>query len=223
MQRKRARPIRRTQAERKSATRSRVIEGTTLLIRQSGISNVTVARIVAKTGVSWGAMQNLFGTKDMILVAVCENFVATCIEKLTALDGGRYQSLADRVRAIVECTRAIYETPAFDAAAQVFRNPPQDKAAHRKLAGVLHEGRANMNRTWQHLFRDTRVDDEDLVFARHFITMALAGLAAPRDANDPIVYEWQVPYESFADRAIDSLIEYIVELLEGKHRARRRR
>ena len=213
---------RRTQAERRASTRTKAIAGTIELIRRTGMANVTVANIVTQTGVSWGAMQNLFGTKDYVLVAICEEAIGTMIGRLDALSCPPGSSVAQRVRAIIDCTRAIFEEPAFSVAAEIYRNAPQDEAVRRKLRKALREGRANMDRTWRHLFDGTRVDSDKLIFARHLVSMALFGLSARNGVNDPLSYEWQIPYDSFAERAIDFLVEHITALLEPEARPRSR-
>jgi len=58
------------QARKTQRTRARLIEATLGLIREHGFSAATAGRIARRAGVTWGAAQYQFGSKEDILEAI---------------------------------------------------------------------------------------------------------------------------------------------------------
>ena len=190
-----------------------VVNGVIDLINEVGIANLTVTSIVKRTRVSWGATQNLFGTKDGLMLAICDLSLQAIKDKLAAISCSDDSPPSQRVRTVVNCMREIYKMPVYLASAEVYRNPPRGKASRQRLTAMLHHGRSEMDRAWLRLFQASGLDQKDVIFVRHIINMALAGLGRDREWKDPISYEWHIPYDSFADGAVEFLIASIENFL----------
>jgi AcrR family transcriptional regulator len=79
---------RRTQAERTAATRSALIAAARSLFAEHGFSGVGTQAIVAKAGVTRGALYHQFADKDELFVAVFEEVEAEVMAKVAEAVGG---------------------------------------------------------------------------------------------------------------------------------------
>lgn len=64
--------IRRTQAERREATRQKLLDATIACLARDGFSGTTISRIVAEAQVSHGASGHLFENKTAMLLAAAD-------------------------------------------------------------------------------------------------------------------------------------------------------
>ena len=73
---------RRSHAERTAETRAKLIEAVVDSIAELGVQRATAQVIVARAGITWGAVQHHFGGKDGLLMAVLEDSFARFAERL---------------------------------------------------------------------------------------------------------------------------------------------
>src|SRR5436309_11852144 len=65
---------RRTQEERSATTRRRLIDAAVECLNESGYLEATLEVVAARAGVSRGAVQHHFGSRNDLLIAVVEDF-----------------------------------------------------------------------------------------------------------------------------------------------------
>ncbi len=65
-------PTRRTQAERRAATRQKILDATIVCLARDGFSGSTISRIVTEAQVSHGASGHLFDNKNAMLLAAAD-------------------------------------------------------------------------------------------------------------------------------------------------------
>ncbi|AIY01373.1 Transcriptional regulator, TetR family [Arthrobacter sp. PAMC 25486] len=107
------------QQDRSRATRERLLESAVTLLSETGWNNTTVTTVAAHAGVSRGATQHHFPTRDDLFTAAIEHMtVARVHEVRTALaihSGGRAP-----VREVLDSLVGLYTGPLFKAALQVW-------------------------------------------------------------------------------------------------------
>lgn len=83
-------PARRSQAERREATRQKLLAATMLCLARDGYAGTTISRIVAEAQVSHGASGHLFDSKNAMLLAAADE----------AFSGfyGRWVSMAQHIQ-----------------------------------------------------------------------------------------------------------------------------
>src|ERR1700712_4882719 len=91
-----------TQVQRTASARRRLIAAATILVAEQGVGNTSVAAIGDQAGMSRGAVNFHFGSKDELLTAVAEEVTADWEAKV--IDGSRpdtlvTESLADAQQA----------------------------------------------------------------------------------------------------------------------------
>lgn len=78
-----ARP-RRTQAERRAATRRALLDATLDVLAEVGYSNLTTAHVVARAGVTRGAQAHYFATKADLVVQALHHLTDRLIDEMIA-------------------------------------------------------------------------------------------------------------------------------------------
>ncbi len=123
--------VREPQQERSRLTRERLLRSTIEVLARDGWAAATVAVVAENAGVSRGAAQHHFPTRESLITATLEQI----FEDMTA-DASRADAElpdgTDRVAAVVQRAVAIYTGPVFKASLQVWAAAASD-AALREL------------------------------------------------------------------------------------------
>lgn len=105
--------------DRSRATRLRLLEATVRCMAESGWAGSTNAVIAEAAGISKGALQHHFPTREELVVAALEHMFARRTEVVLAAAIPESAG-ADRVHAAVECLVEVYAGELFGAALQVW-------------------------------------------------------------------------------------------------------
>lgn len=119
--------VREPQQDRSRATRERLLSSTVDLLATQGWAATTVAKVAEEAGVSRGAAQHHFPTREALFTAVIEQMYET----MTAEVGDALVDIPvgpDRIAAVVDQAVAIYTGKRFKAALQVWSAAASDEA-----------------------------------------------------------------------------------------------
>lgn len=180
---------RRTQAERTAETRTRIIAATVEGINEVGFQRTTTAEISRRSGLTWGAIQHHFGSKDGILAAVLEDsfnrFAAGLAEAFEPL--GPETSLRERIDAFVDAAWSHFESIHYRATFEILLEEATARRVDPERAGDLswqEEMLLALTRTWQQLFPDVRLGRWGTMMILHYTISTLAGLASSNMLSD---------------------------------------
>ncbi|WLP89622.1 TetR/AcrR family transcriptional regulator [Gordonia sp. NB41Y] len=138
------------QQERSRITRERLLSSTIEALAQDGWSAATVAAVAERAGVSRGAAQHHFPTREALITATLEQVFDDLADSATRAHP--VPDDADRVSAAVEHAVAMYTGTEFKAALQIWAAAASDsalralilpmearfaRAAHRTTMAVL--------------------------------------------------------------------------------------
>ncbi|MBS0578843.1 MAG: TetR/AcrR family transcriptional regulator [Proteobacteria bacterium] len=162
------------QALKTQRTRTRLIEATLGLIRERGFSAATASNIARRAGITWGAAQHQFGSKEEILEAILALAYRRYLEAMAApgLGGG---SRRRRARELVDRMWRHYQGDHYRVSLEILR-ATRGARAHRARAWEQRQGRAHL-RVVRHLFPDSPLTDARLREALTFTHCCLAGLS----------------------------------------------
>ncbi|AHH95527.1 TetR/AcrR family transcriptional regulator [Kutzneria albida] len=127
---------RRTQAERRAATRQALLEATIDCLCEHGYPNLTGAQISARAGVTRGAQAYYFTTKVELVIAALEYAMERMITSFRT-DPPRLETESATAMALVDRVWALHESPAFTAAAEVAFAARTDEELREKV-GTLN-------------------------------------------------------------------------------------
>ena len=165
---------RRSHAERTAETRAKLIEAVVDSIAEVGVQRATAQVIVARAGITWGAVQHHFGGKDGLLLAVLEDSFARFAGRLhdVSLD----VPLEERVAHFVDRAWAHFSGRHYRSTFEILRN---------FLGREEHRGgdwREQMQRAWDgvwsRIFSDARLSRRRSLMLQHYTVATLSGLAS---------------------------------------------
>jgi AcrR family transcriptional regulator len=145
------------QQERSRLTRERLLRSAIEALAQDGWASATVAAVAERAGVSRGAAQHHFPTREALITAVLEQVfddmtstASTAIATMPDDDTGRIAAAVDRAVAIYTGTEfkaalQVWAAAASDSALRELILPMEDKFAHAAhqmtVAALDPEGR----------------------------------------------------------------------------------
>ncbi|MEU0501396.1 TetR/AcrR family transcriptional regulator [Nocardia sp. NPDC005998] len=157
--------------DRSRATRQRLLEATIDCLAEMGWAAATVAVVAERAGVSRGAAQHHFPTREDLITAALEYMFDSRTQH--AVDEGRVVIAMDegigRTEAVVAGLVESYTSPLFKAALQVWTHAAADPALRERIVPLEAKfGRISHRRAVEAL----GVDDSDPV-AHHLVQATL--------------------------------------------------
>ena len=161
---------RRTQAERRAATRNALLDAALELLVEDGYANLTTRRIAARAGVSQGAQQHYFKSKsELVLEAVRHAIARIADDALHRTDALALEGPA-RQEATLDEMWAVHQSPAFKATLELWAASRAD-AELRLSLGALERSVAD---TIRESTRATLAQDADDRELREVVNVLLA-------------------------------------------------
>lgn len=162
------------QALKAQRTREKLIDATISLIKEGGFAAASSSRIAQRAGMTWGAAQHHFGSKEDILEAILarayDSFLA-----ITSSEDLRQGSLADRVHHFIDRMWQHYQGDLNHVSLEILLATRSD-SKHPARAWEQRQGRAHM-KVVREVFQDTRLSDARLREALTFTHCFLTGLS----------------------------------------------
>lgn len=169
-------PKRRTQEERSKSMRDKIIAATIAVVTESGFANATTTVVADRAGVSRGAVQHHFSSKEDLMSAV----VYEITEKVDSHDGFARQagkSLEERVNYVIDSFWTIYGSEIFISALEIELTARYDHALRERLTERFRRVGAMRDLEWVHFFSDSSLSPHESVSLRRMMLDALRGLA----------------------------------------------
>jgi AcrR family transcriptional regulator len=133
-----SKPRRRTQEERRTATRGALLDATIDCLIEYGYGGVTTTRVVERAGVSRGAQVHHFPTKA-VLVAEALNHLAAKRTAETLRRVSRLPHGPERLDAVLDMLWASHSGPLFKAALELWVAARTDPELRASLVEVERE------------------------------------------------------------------------------------
>jgi AcrR family transcriptional regulator len=129
---------RQPQQDRSRLTRRRLLDAAVGSLAEIGWSATTVAVVAARAGVSRGAAQHYFPTREMLFEAVIDHITEQRLAELR-LAADRLPEGSGRTEAVLEAIVAMYTGPLFRAALQVWTAASSQDALRARLVPLEAE------------------------------------------------------------------------------------
>lgn len=176
-------PPRRTHAERRAETKSRIKSALVESISELGFHRTTAAEISRRAGTSWGAAQHHFGDKNGILMAVLVdsfNLLVTEFEGLPREDA----PLTERVDQFIESAWSHVRSPHYRSTFEILLNLSVPEFGSEE--GPLRmETLQVWDSIWTRFFPEADLAPRDRITLQYYVISALSGLAAFRKFGAP--------------------------------------
>lgn len=168
-------PRRRTQGERREATRSALLAAAIDCLAEEGFAGTTTPAVCGRAGVSQGALFNHFPTKGDLLASAAEHLFAHLVDEFR-VGLARFAGAQDRAEAAVRRLWEIFQQPRLHAAFELYNAARTDPELALRLAPVARRHGENLHRLARQLFPAAAArPDFDAVVS--LVVMALQGAA----------------------------------------------
>ncbi len=180
---------RRTQQERTTETRRRLMDGAIASLLELGYGATTVHEICRRAEVTSGALAHHFGSKSQLMAQVVVALFSPFVQEMTVL-GPRKASLDQRIERLIERYRGIYFNETYLAILEILLATKHDAELMRSVAGFRDEQLALLGKFLPREFPDVPLSQERMVDVVHQAMDLMRGFAIHRFyASDPRLNE----------------------------------
>lgn len=179
----------RTQAERRAATRQALVEAAVRQLIARGYAGASVRNIARESGVSPGAVQYHFKSKEDVAIAALAHLFAEVAQRLAVITP-RDPAIDERARRIVDTLWEFYGGTRFLAVAEILMGTRRQTALHRRIHACSLRLGAAYHDMGDRLMGDSRLDPTERRHLLQFIIATLRGLALLRlHERNPALFE----------------------------------
>jgi AcrR family transcriptional regulator len=174
-----SRAHRRTQQQRSSATRAALINSTIDLLVEKGHASITVEDIAFRAGVSRGAVQHHFETREDLWADTLREIMDQMDRDLT-FPGVSKLSVVERIDIVLDRYWSVFGGPLFIAALEIRYFGRLNLAFRKRIQDEFEITRSGRDRIWIELFKDTELGSQHLTRLRILMLDLLRGFALRR-------------------------------------------
>jgi AcrR family transcriptional regulator len=187
---------RRTQEERRHETRNAVLKAAMKILVEDGYEKFTTTRVAKAAGVSRGAQENYFRTKNELIVAA-SRYTLTRAEEEARLLAARNAGSDDPVETFLENSKSFYFSPTYLALMEMVAVSRRDPALSKLNTPVVRQFRNTVDAVWIDALCAAGYETEGVrsfVKLTHYVLrgMALASVFQPKKSEFPaLLEEWR--------------------------------
>lgn len=193
---KRARPARRsrrTQEERSTETRRKLIEAGICVSKESGYANLTIAKVAQHAGLTNGAMQHHFSSRDELVLGMLDALYPVLDMPFEDI-ASRKLSVRERVGTFIDLLWQIYSRPEYLVIWDIAFGTRADAQLRLKLQAYQRDVAARIRKQLAASFADIDLTPEgaDQIFSlaisclRGFALQAVFGVDRRRAELDQL-------------------------------------
>ncbi len=152
---------RRTQAERRAAARSALIEASIACLGEKGFGATTIQDIVRRANCTTGAIQHHFGSKNGLYIAVLDDLLEEFkvgFERFPRAD----EALEARLDKAIKVLIALYTSDRYSAIFSLVLGAQHDPELRDLVARQRRGSLELTRRVWRNTFADTGLTDKQL-------------------------------------------------------------
>jgi AcrR family transcriptional regulator len=166
-------------------TRQRIIQAVVDTILEQGYYKASSNEIARRAGVTWGAIQHLFGSREALMIAVLEERWHQLNDRIASADIP-HGSLETRLRGVLDVLASYYESKDHLAQIQILLDFTCNPVTTSETRRVIRRHGEELNSTWRPLFAQAlgaAADEFDLVV---YAFTTLRGYLATRNIAETI-------------------------------------
>jgi len=193
---KRKRVARRTQEQRRRETREAVLEAAMTVLIEDGYEKFTTTHVAKAAGVSRGAQENYFRTKNELIVAATRYTLARAADQARAL-ASRNGPSSDPVERFLANSRSFFFSPTYLALMEIVAVARRNSELARVNTPVVRQFRTILNTIWIDALCEAgyeRQSVESFVKMTHYLLrgMALTSIFQTRRSEYPkMLADWR--------------------------------
>jgi AcrR family transcriptional regulator len=148
-----------------AATRQRILDAAVECILDKGYYQASSNEIARTAGVTWGALQHQFGSRQALLLEVLEDRWGKLLEQVASakIDGA---TLEERLQSVLDVLASHYEQPEHLVQLQILLDLSRDPDSSKEVRRATKRYGAELTHAWEPLFAQALGDasgETDLV------------------------------------------------------------
>lgn len=157
-------------------TREDLISATVQCMSEVGYFDTTTTLVAERAGVSRGALQYHFPTRQELLVAVIEHVGASLNKSLEDIpsDSG---DVDERLRNICRAYLAVFQSATYIAQVQIWIGVRNDPQLHKKVEVLVRGTALEQDRLWKRAFAEFDIPADTVSALRGLTVSAIRGIA----------------------------------------------
>ncbi len=184
---------RRTQEQRRRETQDAILKAAMTVLVEAGYEKFTTTRVAKAAGVSRGAQENYFRTKNELIVAATRYTLARAADEARVL-AARNAGSAEPVEVFLENSKSFYFSPTYLALMEMVTVSRRNPALSKVNTPVVREFRNSVDGIWIDALCAAgyeRQGVESFVKITHYLLrgMAFASVFQPRKSEFPDLLE----------------------------------
>lgn len=167
---------RRTQEEKSRETRRGIVEAAIAIIGEGGFSRMTTPAVARRAGVSRGALQYHFNSKED-LVSEAVYVISYRVNEDLGFERFAALPLAQRVSSVIDTYWSLYGSELFLSALEIVITSRFDRSFTTKLGDKFFGTLSSRDEEWIELFADTPLSVAERVTLRRLTLDVMRGMA----------------------------------------------
>jgi AcrR family transcriptional regulator len=151
-QRAKPKAKRRTQAERRRATRAAILSASIALLTEQGYAGFSASRVASRAGVSRGAQEHYFPRKVDLIAAATQHAMDEAVAHARSL-AARAKHSADPVAQFLLDSEHFFFNPLYRAMVESMIAARSDKTLARLCYPIVRDARSTLNEIWTDTLR----------------------------------------------------------------------
>ena len=170
---------RRAEQKRSKKTRDQIMNAVVELIIRDGFASVTTVHIATQAGISRGAMQHHFSSKNELLLAVVDNLSERILGPLPpqAVKGA---PIENQVEIIVDRYWKSFSDDLFPAVTDIWMGSRKDPKLFNRINNHLQSVFTSSASHWKQYFSQYEIPKKQLMLAHEILRSTIRGLALRR-------------------------------------------
>jgi AcrR family transcriptional regulator len=169
---RRVRPSRRTQEERSTETRRKLLEAAVRVSQESGYANLTISKVAQHAGLTNGAMQHHFSSRDELVLAMLDALYPVLEIPFEEI-ASRKSTVRERVNTFIDLLWQIYSRPEYLVVWDIAFGTRGDAPLRAKLQAYQRDIAARMRKQLAASFADVGLNPDG---AEHIFSMVVSCL-----------------------------------------------
>ncbi len=172
----------RTQVARRAETRRALLQAVVDCLLDYGYQKTTLAAIARKAGLTTGAVQHHFQSRNELMQAAIEEYLFTTDP--INLDAHTKDSLADRCMLLVKSYWQYFSNPRYMALWEIILAARHDEQLMSKIKAWQARSVRNAEKFLPQLFPEFDLSADKIKSVQYFVTAQLRGLALLTSVDD---------------------------------------
>jgi AcrR family transcriptional regulator len=187
---------RRSQKERRQRTQELVLDAAIELLFERGYVNFTTADVAERAGVSRGAQNHYFRTKNDLVLSACRRAMAIAIENAKSM-AAEARGSSDVLSYFIDQSRRFFLTPSYIATIDLLVAARTDLALSEDYNQLIAATRESIDAIWMSVFDEAGIPHDQAFVLMSLTHNLMRGMAISRlwgtnpVVNDKLIDQWR--------------------------------